>query len=57
MSKIEIECPKCGKHITIDIVTIDKLKQEITELKAEIARLKTTSDPLSGLFDWNVLKK
>lgn len=49
MSRITIVCPDCGKKITVDILTIDTLKEEIAKLKAQITKLQ--SQQSSSMFD------
>ena len=37
---ITITCPDCGKKIKIDIKTIDKLKKELEDVKAQLTALE-----------------
>jgi len=52
MTKINITCPDCGKKITINILTIDTLKEEINRLKAQLFKLEQEqkSNPFNSIF-------
>lgn len=41
MARISVDCPQCGHQIILDIKTIDDLRKENKELKAELHYLKT----------------
>jgi len=52
MTKITITCPDCGKKITINILTIDTLKEEISRLKAQVFKLEQeqNNNPFNSIF-------
>ena len=55
MSKITITCPDCGKKITVDIRTIDTLKDENFKLKAKVFYYeqqldKVKNNPFNQMF-------
>lgn len=61
MAKINFTC-ECGRPITVDIITIDKLRSELEAVKAENKTLKAkvaamemmkkmNGNPLGGAFD------
>jgi len=52
MSRITIVCPDCGKKITVDILTIDTLIDEIKRLKAQLFKLEQEqkSNPFNSIF-------
>ena len=37
---LKYQCPDCGKQITLNITTIDKLQDEIKHLREEIKHLR-----------------
>lgn len=41
MARITLNCPRCESQIILDIKTIDDLRKENQELKAELHYLKT----------------
>lgn len=50
-AEIKIACPDCGKVITVKIQTIDRLHEEVAQLKRENKRLlDCTGDMFNELF-------
>ena len=50
---ITITCPDCGKKIKIDIKTIDKLKKELEDVKAQLTALEMKNRTRSDNLDVN----
>ena len=38
--RLQYQCPDCGKMIVLNVTTIDKLQDEIVDLRAENGRLR-----------------
>ena len=47
---LKYQCPDCGKMITLNIKTIDKLQDEIKYLREEIRQLKLNKDDGARMF-------
>ena len=48
---ITITCPDCGKKIKINIKTIDKLKKELEDVKAQLTALEMKNRTRSNNLD------
>ena len=47
---LKYQCPDCGKQITLNITTIDKLQDEIKYLREEIRQLKLDKSDGARMF-------
>ena len=43
-TKIKVPCPKCGHVATVEIATIDRLREENERLRARLAQYEYTGD-------------
>lgn len=53
MSKITVSCPKCNHELTVNIKTIDSLREELKRIKAERDNLRGRLAALENMNNMN----